>query len=75
MLARGSLISAVCILIFLPAILYLCEPVIHKTTLHWRTPRAPRLPRGQASPQEIPAPRPVHAELAEPELQLEEAKL
>ena len=38
MLARGSVISALCILFLLPAILYVCEPVINKTSLHWRVP-------------------------------------
>lgn len=42
MLARGALISAVCILFLLPALLMICEPVIHKTSLHWRVPKAPR---------------------------------
>lgn len=42
MLARGSLISAVCILFLLPALLAVFEPVIHKTSLHWRTPKARR---------------------------------
>ncbi|MCM1150031.1 MAG: MMPL family transporter [Butyricicoccus sp.] len=42
MLARGSVISAVCILFLLPAILYVCEPVINKTSLHWRVPAPPK---------------------------------
>jgi len=37
MLARGALISALCILFVLPALLYLFEPVIHKTSRRWRT--------------------------------------
>ena len=40
MLARGSLISAVCILFLLPALLAVFEPVINRTSLHWRTPKA-----------------------------------
>lgn len=36
MLARGAVISALCILFLLPALLVVCEPVIGKTTLHWR---------------------------------------
>ena len=38
MLARGSLISAAGILFLLPALLYLFEPVIHRTSFRWRTP-------------------------------------
>ena len=40
MLARGSLISAVCILFLLPALLAVFEPAINRTSLHWRTPKA-----------------------------------
>ena len=36
MLARGSIISAGCILFLLPALLAVFEPVINKTSLHWR---------------------------------------
>lgn len=36
MLARGSLISAVVIVCFLPSVLSLCEGVIAKTSLGWR---------------------------------------
>lgn len=39
MLARGSLISACIILFLLPAILTTFEPLISKTTLHWRKPK------------------------------------
>lgn len=35
MLARGSVISALVILIILPAVLYMAEGVIRKTTYHW----------------------------------------
>ncbi|MBD9196661.1 MAG: antibiotic ABC transporter permease, partial [Clostridiales bacterium] len=38
MLARGALISACICLFVMPAVLYVCEPVFSKTTLHWRTP-------------------------------------
>lgn len=38
MLARGAVISAVISILFMPALLYLLEPVFHKTSLHWRTP-------------------------------------
>lgn len=50
MLARGSLISAMCILFLLPALLMVFEPVIHKTSLHWRTPKPHR-----HSKEELPA--------------------
>ncbi|MDE7243783.1 MAG: MMPL family transporter [Oscillospiraceae bacterium] len=40
MLARGSMISGICILFLLPALLAVFEPVINKTTVHWRTPKA-----------------------------------
>ena len=35
MLARGSVISALVIMLILPAVLYLCEGLIRKTTYHW----------------------------------------
>ena len=37
MLARGAVISAVISLFFLPALLYVCEPLFNVTSLHWRT--------------------------------------
>ena len=37
MLARGAVISAVICLFFLPALLYVCEPIFNLTSLHWRT--------------------------------------
>ena len=45
MLARGALISACICLLVMPAVLYVCEPVFNKTTLHWRTPAPPQKPR------------------------------
>ena len=36
LLARGSIISALVIVFFLTPILYLCEPLINKTTIGWR---------------------------------------
>lgn len=42
MLARGALISACICLFVMPAVLYVCEPVFGKTTLHWRNPAPPR---------------------------------
>ncbi|MBQ9492882.1 MAG: MMPL family transporter [Oscillibacter sp.] len=41
MLARGAVISAVISLFFLPALLYVCEPLFQVTSLHWRTPPEP----------------------------------
>ncbi len=35
MLARGSVISALVIMLILPAVLYLCEGLIRKTSYHW----------------------------------------
>lgn len=45
MLARGAVISALVIILLLTPILLICEPLIHKTTLHWRTPVQPRAVR------------------------------
>jgi len=41
MIARGALISMIIILLILPALLVVCEPVIEKTTIKW--PHAPRM--------------------------------
>ena len=38
MLARGAVISALVSIFILPALLCVCEPVINKTSLHWRKP-------------------------------------
>ena len=38
MLARGALISALVSIFLMPAVLYVCEPVFHRTSLHWKTP-------------------------------------
>ena len=54
MLARGSIISAVCILFLLPALLAVFEPVINKTSLHWRKPK-PKA-KAKALPVKEPAP-------------------
>ncbi len=51
MLARGAVISAVISLFFLPALLYVCEPLFNVTSLHWRTAPAP-----QAVKAETPLP-------------------
>ncbi len=37
MLARGALISAAVSLFIMPSVLCACEPLFHKTSLHWRT--------------------------------------
>lgn len=59
MLARGSLISALCILFLLPAILVLCEPLINRTTLHWRTPKSPAGTPPQDQDGVLPLPEPA----------------
>ena len=48
MLARGALISAVMSMFLMPSILCVCEPLINKTSLHWRRPKAEtiQLPSG-----------------------------
>ena len=38
MLARGAVISALVSIFILPALLCICEPIINKTSLHWRKP-------------------------------------
>ena len=50
MLARGALISAVMSMFLMPSILCVCEPLIHKTSLHWRRAKAEKesLPAGDA---------------------------
>ena len=48
MLARGAFISAMVSMFLMPTILCVCEPVFHKTSLHWRTAppeKAHRTPR------------------------------
>ena len=39
MLARGSVISALVIMVMLPGILTICEGAINKTSIGWRVPR------------------------------------
>ena len=39
MLARGSVISALVIMVMLPGILAICEGAINKTSIGWRVPR------------------------------------
>ena len=55
MLARGALISAAVIILLLPPVLCVCEPVFHRTSIGWRKPRP------------IPAERAVLPETAAPE--------
>ncbi len=42
MLSRGAIVSALVCMFILPSVLVVFEPIIAKTTLHWRTPKAPR---------------------------------
>ena len=60
MLARGAVISAVISLFFLPALLYVCEPLFNVTSLHWRT-----IPGG-APAADAPAPETVSADIPAP---------
>ena len=54
MLARGSFISALCILFLLPALLVTFEPLISKTSLRWRAPLSGEhmTPEGENKPPE-----------------------
>ena len=36
MLARGALISALVSIFLMPAVLCVCEPLLQKTSFHWR---------------------------------------
>ena len=51
MLARGAVISAVLVIFLLPALLYLCEPVFNKTSLHWRRKKQKKSGTGSGQPQ------------------------
>ncbi|MEA4932952.1 MAG: MMPL family transporter [Lawsonibacter sp.] len=42
MLSRGAVISALVCMFILPSVLVVFEPIIAKTTLHWRTPKTPK---------------------------------
>ncbi len=64
MLSRGAIISALVSIFVLPSVLCVFEPVIAKTTLHWRTPKAPKRssedrsgPSGgqESTPEAVPA--------------------
>ena len=51
MLSRGAIISALVCMFILPSVLVVFEPVIAKTTLHWRTPKAPRVSKRPKLPK------------------------
>ena len=58
MLSRGAIISAFICMFILPSVLVTFEPVIAKTTLHWRTPKPPRerkRRKSEAVQAEVPA--------------------
>ena len=61
MLSRGAIISALVSMFILPSVLVVFEPVIAKTTLHWRTPKPPKgekvpaLPEPPEEPEALPA--------------------
>ncbi len=42
MLSRGALISALVSIFLMPAVLYVCEPLFNRTSLHWRTDPPPK---------------------------------
>ena len=42
MLSRGAIISALVSIFILPSVLVVFEPLINKTTLHWRSPKPPK---------------------------------
>ena len=66
MLSRGAIISALVCMFILPSVLVVFEPVIAKTTLHWRAPKPPKAPKAPALPQ--PAePQPAEPQPAEPQ--------
>lgn len=49
MLSRGAIISAIVSIFILPSVLCVFEPLIQKTTLHWRVPKSPKVPALQAA--------------------------
>ena len=66
MLSRGAIISALVCMFILPSVLVVFEPVIAKTTLHWRVPKPPKPPQTPKHPQasqtpEQPQPLPAAA--------------
>ncbi len=46
MLSRGAVISAIVCIFILPSVLVAFEPLINKTTLHWRKPKPPKERKG-----------------------------
>lgn len=78
MLSRGAIISALVCMFILPSVLVVFEPVIAKTTLHWRTPKPPRekgnsgsrLPHlGKGKTEALPGPSATEAaETARPKI-------
>jgi len=66
MLSRGAVISALVCMFILPSVLVVFEPVIAKTTLHWRTPKPPR---ERKTSKALPGPSAASAaEEAEPQI-------
>lgn len=51
MLTRGTLISVIICLFFVPPILLICEPLVSRTSLGWRTP----VPEGRGIPGPLAA--------------------
>lgn len=49
MLARGALISAVISMFIMPPVLCVCEPVFHRTSLHWRKAAPPKKKKALAA--------------------------
>ena len=67
MLSRGAIISALVCMFILPSVLVVFEPVIAKTTLHWRTPKPPK-EKGKLS-KALPGPSAAEAaETARPKI-------
>ncbi len=60
MLSRGAIISALVSIFILPSVLCVFEPLIHRTTLHWRTPSPPR-------EKKIPALQAVNGKESDPQ--------
>ena len=61
MLSRGAVISALVCMFILPSVLVVFEPVIAKTTLHWRTPKPPKGEKAPALPETAPEPEALPA--------------
>ena len=62
MLARGSLISAVIIICFLPSVLSLLEGLINKTTVGWRVPKKSKKAMAADAPTDGDTDAPVEVE-------------